>query len=97
MPYRFTHDISYILKSTGEKHTHKEEITDGEEQGLDFKFVKLEGAKYQHIKVKEDATKRDNFVIKKKIDKDETSEKINLKDLLKILKENKNLEFVISL
>jgi len=90
MPYRFEHNRSYMLND--KKHVIKENLIDGE-KGLSFTFLKKEGDKFIRITVNE--TSKDNFVMKKKIDEgSETSETLDLKTFKKLLKDNKNLDFV---
>jgi len=88
MPYIFEHNISYNLND--KKHNYKKHIIDGE-KGLEFSFLKKEGEKFYKIKVKE--TSKDSFSITEKKDEKETNKEIDIKELNKMLKSNKDLDF----
>lgn len=90
MPYRFEHNRSYMLND--KKYVIKENLIDGE-KGLAFSFILKEGEKFNRISVKE--TSKDVFSFKEKINNDaETTKELDIKEFKKILKANKNLEFV---
>jgi len=68
-----------------------ESIIDGE-KGLSFKFsIKLKDEDY-NINVKEIENDKFNVIEKKK--KDETTKEVTMQELKKIIKSNKNLDFV---
>ena len=88
MPYIFEHNRSYHLND--KKYNYKEHIIDGE-KGLEFSLLKKEGEKFYKVKVKE--TSKDSFSLTEKIGEKETTKEIDFKELTKMLKSNKDLEF----
>jgi hypothetical protein len=90
MPYRFEHSRSYTLND--KKFVMKENLIDGE-KGLAATFLKKEGNKFNRITIKE--TSKDLFSVNEKVDEEkETSKELDIKEFKKLLKANKNLEFV---
>ena len=87
--YRKENSRSFKLK--GVKHLVKESIIDGE-KGLSFMFTTKEGDKFHRISVKE--TEKDKFSLKEKEDDKETEKMIDMTELKKMLKSNKDLAFV---
>ena len=87
--FRFENSKSFRLK--GVKHLVKESIIDGE-KGLSFVLTKKEGDKFHRLFVKE--TSKDKFEVKEKVDEKETNKEIDMAELKKMLKSNKDLEFV---
>ena len=87
----FRHENQKSFKQKGVKHLIKESIIDGE-KGLSFVFTKKSGDKFTRIHVKE--TSKDNFEVKEKIDEKETTKEIDMPELKKMLKSNKDLDFV---
>jgi hypothetical protein len=88
MPYIFEHNRSYNLND--KKYNYKEYIRDGE-KGLEFSLLKKEGDKFHKVNVKE--TSKDSFTLTEKVGDKETSKEIDIKELNKMLKSNKDLEF----
>ena len=87
--FRFENSKSFRVK--GVKHLVKESIIDGE-KGLSFVLTKKEGEKFHRVFVKE--TSKDKFELKEKVDEKETTKDIDMAELKKMLKSNKDLEFV---
>ena len=87
--FRFENSKSFRLK--GVKHLVKESIIDGE-KGLSFVLTKKEGDKFHRIFVKE--TSKDKFEVKEKVDEKETTKEVDMAEVKKMLKSNKDLEFV---
>ena len=88
----FRHEYQRSIKVNGDKHSRKESILDGE-KGLSFHLTKKEAEKFYRINVKE--TSKDKFEVKEKIDdKEETINELDMSELKKMLKTNKELEFV---
>jgi hypothetical protein len=87
--YRKENSRSFKLK--GVKHLVKESIIDGE-KGLSFMLTTKEGEKFYRIFVKE--TEKDKFHVKEKVDEKETEKDIDMAEVKKMLKSNKDLCFV---
>ena len=87
--FRFENSKSFRVK--GVKHLVKESIIDGE-KGLSFVLTKKEGEKFHRVFVKE--TSKDKFELKEKVDEKESTKEIDMAELKKMLKSNKDLEFV---
>jgi ssDNA-specific exonuclease RecJ len=87
----FRHENQKSFKLKGVKHLVKESIIDGE-KGLSFVLTKKAGEKFHRIYVKE--TAKDNFELKEKIDDKESTKEIDMAELKKMLKAEKDLEFV---
>jgi len=87
--FRFENSKSFRLK--GVKHLVKESIIDGE-KGLSFVLTKKEGDKFHRLFVKE--ISKDKFELKEKVDEKETTKEVDMAELKKMLKSNKDLEFV---
>jgi len=87
--YRFESQHAYVINNV--KFFTKQSIIDGP-KGLYFKYTKKEGDNYYKITAKE--ITKDNFNVKEKKEGAETSSDINMTELKKILKSNKDLEFV---
>jgi hypothetical protein len=88
MPFVFEHNRSY--RENDKKYNYKEHIIDGE-KGTEFSLLKKEGEKFYKIKVKE--TSKDSFSVTEKIGEKETSKEMDIKELNKMLKSNKDLDF----
>ena len=91
--YRYEKTHSY--KKKGVKYVVKESVIDGE-KGLSFHFLTKEGdKKFYRISVRE--TEKDKFTVKEKKDDKETEKKnVSIADIIKMLKANKYLAFVLA-
>ena len=87
----FRHEFNRVLKDKGTKNILKEQIIDGI-KGLSFILLIKEGEKFTKIQVKE--ISKDKFSLKMKVDNKETSKEIDLPELKKMIKNNKDLLFV---
>jgi hypothetical protein len=87
----FRHENQKSFKQKGVKHLIKESIIDGE-KGLSFVLTKKSGDKFHRIYVKE--LSKDKFEVKEKIDDKESTKEVEIADLKKMLKADKDLTFV---
>ena len=97
----YRHDNSYCFKKKGVKHVMKESIIDGE-KGLSFHFLKKIGEEY-FFSITVRQTGDDVFSVLTKTfirqyqetlyDKQEESD-VNIVDLMKLIKANKDLDYV---
>ena len=87
----FRHENTKSFKQKGVKHLVKESIIDGE-LGLSFILTKKAGEKFHRVSVKE--TSKDKFELKEKVDEKESTKEIDMAELKKMLKSNKDLGFV---
>ena len=87
----FRHENQKSFKLKGVKHLVKESIIDGE-KGLSFVLTKKAGEKFHRIYVKE--TSKDKFELKEKVDEKETTREIDMVEVKKMLKVDKDLGFV---
>ena len=88
----FRYENSKNFRVKGVKNLIKESIIDGE-KGLSFVVTKKEGDnKFHRIFVKE--ISKDKFEVKEKIDDKETTKEIDMSEVKKMLKANKDLGFV---
>ena len=87
----FRHENQKSFKIKGVKHLIKESIIDGE-KGLSFVLTKKSGDRFHRIYVKE--TAKDKFELKEKVDENELTTEIDIAELKKMLKADKDLGFV---
>merc|ERR1711937_800784 len=91
----YRHENNHSYKKGGVKHTIKEKLVDGE-KGVSFVFLKKVGeddAKFYRLSVQE--TEKDSFQVREKKGDKESESQMNLKDLMKLVKANKELDFVV--
>merc|ERR1711968_358413 len=91
----YRHENNHSYKKGGVKHTIKEKSVDGE-KGVSFVFLKKVGeddAKFYRLSVQE--TEKDSFQVREKKGDKESESQMNLKDLMKLVKANKELDFVV--
>merc|ERR1711871_558620 len=91
----YRHENNHSYKKGGVKHTIKEKLVDGE-KGVSFVFLKKVGeddAKFYRLSVQE--TEKDSFQVREKKGDKESESQMNLKDLMKLVKANKELGFVV--
>ena len=87
----FRHEYQRKTNKKGILELIKEGLMDGE-NGLSFVMTKKVGDKFHRINIQE--TSKDNFVLKEKIDEKETTKEIDMTELKKMIKSNKDLVFV---
>ena len=87
----FRHEYQRKTNNKGVQELIKENLMDGE-KGLSFLLTKKVGDKFYRINVRE--IEKDKFEVKEKIDEEETTKEIDMKELVKIIKLNKDLSFV---
>ena len=87
----FRHEYQRKVNNKGVQELVKEGLMDGE-KGLSFILIKKIGDKFYRVNVRQ--TDKDRFeMTEKKYDK-ETTKEINISELEKLLKSNKDLNFV---
>ena len=87
----FRHEYQRKTNNKGVHELIKEGLMDGE-KGLSFVLTKKVGDKFHRINVSE--TDTDKFQVKEKIDEKETTKEIDMAELKKMIKSNKDLAFV---
>ena len=87
----FRHEYQRKTNKKGVTELIKEGMMDGE-KGLSFIMTKKVGDKFHRINIQE--TSKDNFELKEKIDEKETTKEIDMTELKKMIKSNKDLAFV---
>ena len=87
----FRHEYQRKTNNKGVHELLKEGLMDGE-KGLSFVLTKKVGDKFHRINVSE--TDKDKFQVKEKIDENETTKDIDMAELKKMIKSNKDLTFV---
>lgn len=87
----FRHEYQRKTNNKGILELIKEGLMDGE-KGLSCVMTKKVGDKFHRINIQE--TSKDNFLLKEKNDEEETTKEIDMTGLVKMIKSNKDLEFV---
>ena len=90
LTYRHSQSFTKLIK--GVKHAIKEDLVDGK-KGLSFHYMnKVGDSKFFSITVRQ--TSEDNFSVRSKTDDNQSDSDVNMVGLMKIIKENKDLDFV---
>jgi len=87
----FRHEYQRKVNIKGVQELVKEGLMDGH-KGLSFILTKKIGDKFYRVNVRE--TNKDKFEITERKDEKETTGEIDLLELKKLLKSNKDLDFV---
>jgi hypothetical protein len=92
----YSHENNYAFKKKGVRHVHKEKILDGA-KGLSFKFVmKVGDDDNDFYKVHARQEENGKFTVEEKSKGKETKkEDVSEADVMKMVKANKNLKFVV--
>ena len=90
LTYRHSQSFTKLIK--GVKHAIKEDLMDGK-KGLSFHYMnKVGDSKFFSITVRQ--TSEDNFSVRSKTDDNQSDTDVNMVGLMKIIKDNKDLDFV---
>ena len=88
----YRHENNFAFKKNGVKHTIKENVMDGE-KGLSFHYLQKIGEdKFYSITVKQ--VEDDKFSVREKKGEKMDDRDVNLAELKKMVKSNKDLGFV---
>ena len=88
--FRYENNLQNVVK--GVKETTKEQIIDGE-KGISFTFLKKVGDK-SFFKIHVKQVDADKFQVMEKVNEKVNEKEVNEKELVKMIKDNKDLKFV---